>query len=90
MLRFVWLLGIVVHTFATQVPVNNPGEWSWQIDNPEDSGKDETQGKRGILDSDGDANSNIEIVDPPNEQRSVSRLRKFFTMISPMIERYYF
>lgn len=77
MLRFVWLLGIVVHTFATQVPVNNPGEWSWQVDNLENPGKGETQGKRAILDSHGDANSNIEIVNPPNEQRSVSRLRKF-------------
>lgn len=74
MLRFVWLLGIIVHnTFATQVPVNNPGEWSWQVDNPGEPGK----GKRAVLDGDGDANPNIEIVNPPNEQRSVSRLRKF-------------
>lgn len=77
MLRFVWLLGIIVHTFATQMPVNNPGEWSWQADNPENPGKSEAQGKRATLDSDGDVNSNIEIVNPPNEQRSVSRLRKF-------------
>lgn len=78
MLRFVWLLGIIVHnTFATQVPVNNPGEWSWQVDNSGEASKGETQGKRAVLDGDGDANPNIEIVNPPNEQRSVSRLRKF-------------
>ncbi|KAK1129683.1 hypothetical protein K0M31_019399 [Melipona bicolor] len=74
MLRFVWLLGIVVHGLATQVPVNNP-EWSWQtedtIPTSESDNQDKagTQDKRAILDA--NANGNIEIVNPPNEQRSV-------------------
>nr|XP_033186919.1 uncharacterized protein LOC117155243 isoform X1 [Bombus vancouverensis nearcticus]XP_033186920.1 uncharacterized protein LOC117155243 isoform X1 [Bombus vancouverensis nearcticus] len=72
MLRFVWLLGIVVHAFATQVPVNNP-EWSWQTEDAistsesKNQGTGQTQDKRAIL----DANGNIEIIDPPTEQRSV-------------------
>lgn len=73
MLRFVWLLGIVVHAFATQVPVNNP-EWSWQTEDAistsesKNQGTGQTQDKRAIL----DANGNIEIIDPPTEQRSVN------------------
>lgn len=79
MLRFVWLLGIIVHGFATQVPVNNP-EWSWQTEDTiptsefDNQDKAETQDKRAILDA--NANGNIEIVNPPNEQRSVKNLVK--------------
>ncbi|CAD1480033.1 unnamed protein product, partial [Heterotrigona itama] len=74
MLRFIWLLGIVVHGLATQVPVNNP-EWSWQTEDTiptsesDNQDKAEAQDKRAILDA--NANGNIEIVSPPNEQRSV-------------------
>lgn len=61
-----------MHTFATQVPVNNP-EWSWQTGDAisasesKNQGTGETEDKRAIL----DANANIEIIDPPTEQRSV-------------------
>lgn len=62
-----------MHTFATQVPVNNP-EWSWQTEDAistsvsNNQGTGQTQDKRAIL----DANANIEIIDPPTEQRSVN------------------
>ncbi|XP_026671746.1 uncharacterized protein LOC108627588 isoform X2 [Ceratina calcarata] len=65
-LWFIGLLGIVMHSRATQVPVNNP-EWSWQ---PNDgSEKVETQDKRATFDV--NTNANIEIVNAPNVQRSV-------------------
>ncbi|XP_071870055.1 uncharacterized protein isoform X1 [Bombus fervidus] len=71
MLRLVWLLAIVVHNLATQVPVNNP-EWSWQAEDAISTSESKNQGAGGtqnkaLL----DANANIEIIDPPTEQRSV-------------------
>lgn len=75
MLRLVWLLTIVVHNLATQVPVNNP-EWSWQTEDVSElknQGTGGTQDKRAVL----DANANIEIIDPPTEQRSVNSVTNF-------------
>lgn len=77
MLRFVWLLGMAMHTFATQVPVNNP-EWSWQAEDAiltKNQGTGETEDKRAIL----DANANIKIIDPPTQQRSVNSKIKTIT-----------
>lgn len=73
-----------MHAFATQVPVDNP-EWSWQpgdaISNSEskNQGIGGTQDKRAIL----DANANIEIIDPPTEQRSVnSKIKTIVTNLT--------
>ncbi|CAK9796752.1 Phenoloxidase-activating factor 2 (Fragment) [Anthophora plagiata] len=71
---FVGLLGIAVQICATQIPVDGP-DWSWQgqdtipINEPEDPGKSENQENRAVAGSIG--NANIEVVDPPGEQRSV-------------------
>lgn len=73
-----------MHTFATQVPVNNP-EWSWQTEDAistsvsNNQGTGLTQDKRAIL----DANANIEIIDPPTEQRSVnSKIKMIVTNLT--------
>lgn len=73
-----------MHTFATQVPVNNP-EWSWQTEDAistsvsNNQGTGQTQDKRAIL----DANANIEIIDPPTEQRSVnSKIKMIVTNLT--------
>lgn len=73
-----------MHTFATQVPVNNP-EWSWQAEDAistsesKNQGTGQTHDKRAIL----DANANIEIIDPPTEQRSVnSKIKTIVTNLT--------
>lgn len=75
-LWLVWLLGTVVHTFATQVPVEKSG-WSWQQEGalpnsePEDANNGETQEARFIPDV--NESTNIEVVEPPTDLRSVSK-----------------
>ncbi|CAL7941480.1 unnamed protein product [Xylocopa violacea] len=67
-LCLVWLLGIVVHSFATQVPVDN-SEWSWQKGGAISNG--ETDKGAAGQETRAETNANIEVVEPPNVQRSV-------------------